>query len=118
MLAYALLQLAGEPLARIFSDEPPVVADILNYLRIIPVGFALVGVFSVNEETLNAIGQPVTATVMTVMQMFLLIVPLAYVGSHFLQYTGLLVGTTAADIIAGLVGLGMVRWMCRRCEIR
>ena len=117
-LAYVILQLVGEPVARIFSDEPRVVADILLYLRIIPVGFALVGVFSVNEETLNAIGQPVTASLMTVVQMFVLFVPLAYAGSELLQFTGLLMGSTTADIVAGLVGMAMVRWMCRRCQLQ
>jgi putative MATE family efflux protein len=117
VVAYGVVQLVNEQLAGIFSEEPQVVADILTYLRIIPVGFALVGMFSVNEETLNAIGQPVTATVMTIVQMFLLVVPFTYAGSHLLQYTGLLVGATAADIVAGLVGLWMVRWMCRRCQL-
>ena len=116
VISYGVLQLVAEPLALLFSEEPGVVEEIQLYLQIVPIGFALVGIFSVNEETLNSINQPVTAALMTLVQMFVLLVPLAYAGSHLLQFTGLLLGTAAADIAAGLVGIAIVRWTCRRCQ--
>ena len=116
VISYGVLQLVAEPLALLFSEEPGVVEEIQLYLQIVPIGFALVGIFSVNEETLNSIDQPVTAALMTLVQMFVLFVPLAYAGSHLLQFTGLLLGTAAADIAAGLVGIAIVRWTCRRCQ--
>ena len=116
MISYGALQLVAEPVALLFSEEPGVVEEIQLYLQIVPIGFALVGIFSVNEETLNSIDQPVTAALMTLVQMFVLFVPLAYAGSHLLQFTGLLLGTAAADIAAGLVGIAIVRWTCRRCQ--
>ena len=111
-----ILQFAARPVAGLFSTEPEVLADIVLYLQIMPLAYALIGVFSVNEETLNSIGKPIAASVQTVVQMFLLYIPLAYLGSTLMQFTGLLVGSTAADIAAGLFGMWMVRSMCLRGE--
>ena len=68
------------------------------------------------EETLNAIGRPAVATVLTAIHMFLLYAPLAYAGTWLGQMTGLLTGVTAADIVASFVGVLVVHRLCHRRE--
>ena len=116
ILVAIVLHFSANQVASIFSEEPDVVTEIVRYLWIIPVGYALVGIFSVTEETLNAIGKPIIATVSTLIHMFALYVPLAFAGSYFYGVVGLLAGLAIADTLGGLVGLSLSRLMCRRGE--
>ena len=106
----------AEPVGRLFSDEADVVQEIVRYLWIVPIGYAAFGILSVTEETLNAIGKPVIASVQTLVYMFVFYIPLGIAGAQVQAFTGLLWGLTAADVLGGLVGLGLARMMCRRGE--
>jgi Na+-driven multidrug efflux pump len=116
ILVAVALHFVANPVASLFSTEPEVVTEIVRYLWIIPIGYALVGIFSVTEETLNAIGKPIIATVSTLIHMFAFYVPFAFAGSYFYGIVGLLAGLALADILGGLVGLSLSRLMCRRGE--
>ena len=112
----AILHLGADSIAVFFSEDADVVARIVEYLRIVPLGFGMMGVFFMTEETLNAIGRPAMATATTAIHMFVLYAPLAYLGSHLWQMTGLFSGVAAADILAGFVGLATVHHLCHRRE--
>ena len=111
-----ILHLGAESLAVFFSNDPDVVARIVQYLQIVPLGFGMMGVFFMTEETLNAIGRPVVATLTTAIHMFVLYAPLAYLGTQLWQMTGLFSGVAAADILAGFVGVATVHRLCHRRE--
>ena len=116
LLMLAAMHLVAEPVGRIFSDQPEVVREVVLYLWIVPFGYGAMGLFSVNEDTLNAIGKPVISSVQTLVHMFGMYIPLAFAGSHWMQWKGLLAGVAVADVLAGVFGIILVRWMCRRCE--
>ena len=110
-----VLRLLGAPIAGLFSESKETVAEIVRYLSIIPIGYALVGVFDVTEETLNAIGRPLLALVQTIVHVFVFSIPLALLGSHFLELSGLLYGLVGADVLGGILGVGMVARCCAHC---
>jgi putative MATE family efflux protein len=116
LVTLVALHFAARPLAGLFSEDPEVVREIVRFLWIIPAGFALVGILSVTEETLNAIGKPLFATLQTLVHMFVIYVPFAFAGSMWLSITGLLAGLAAADILGGCFGLLLVRSICSRDE--
>jgi putative MATE family efflux protein len=118
VLAVLALRFLTDPIARFFSLEPDVVAEMARYLWIIPFGYFGVGVFNVTEETLNAIGRPVMASIQTIIHMFMLYIPLAFVGSHYLSMDGLFFGLVSADLVGGAIGVLIAWWMCRREHIR
>lgn len=112
-----ILQFMAEPIARLFSNDPDVIREIVRYLWIIPFGYATVGILSVTEETLNAIGKPVMASVQTLAHTFVFTIPFSVVGAHLHAITGLLSGLAAADILGGVVGVILTRWMCLKGEL-
>ncbi len=114
VLAIVVLRLSTDPISRIFSLEPDVVSEITRYLWIIPFGYFGVGIFNVTEETLNAIGRPIMASIQTIIHMFMLYIPLAFVGSFYLSMDGLFVGLVFADLLGGFIGVLIAWWMCRR----
>jgi Na+-driven multidrug efflux pump len=114
VLAIVVLRLSTDPISRIFSLEPDVVSEITRYLWIIPFGYFGVGIFNVTEETLNAIGRPIMASIQTIIHMFMLYIPLAFLGSFYLSMDGLFVGLVFADLLGGFIGVLIAWWMCRR----
>ena len=112
----AVLHFGAESIAVIFSDDSTVVSKIVEYLWIVPLGYGMMGVFFMTEETLNAIGRPAVATVATAIHMFVLYAPLAYAGTCFGSMTGLLSGVAAADIVAGFIGVVFVHRLCHQQE--
>ena len=116
VLLIGVLRLVAEPVAGLFSRDAAVVREIVRYLWIIPFGFGMVGILSVTEETLNAIGKPIFASLQTLLHMFVFYIPLAFFGAHQWAIAGLLTGLATADVLGGLVGLGLARWMCLRGE--
>ncbi|NKB65770.1 MAG: MATE family efflux transporter [Candidatus Latescibacteria bacterium] len=116
LLLIGVLRLVAEPVAALFSQDQAVIREIVRYLWIIPFGFAMVGILNITEETLNAIGKPIFASLQTLLHMFLFFIPLAFIGASQWAVGGLLGGLVVADVLGGLVGLGLARWMCARGE--
>ena len=114
VLMIGILRVFAEPIARVFSLDSDILAEIVRYLWILPFGYFGVGLLRVTEETLNAIGRPIMASVQTLVHMFGLYIPLAFAGAHMMAIHGLLSGLAAADALGGSIGFGMAWWMCRR----
>ena len=87
------------------------------YLWIIPVSFGVMGILSVNEESLNAIGQPTAATVQTIVHQFAMLLPLAFAGAYWMGVQGLFIGIAFSNLTGAVFGLWLVRWMSKRCEV-
>jgi len=75
------LALFARPIASIFNKSPEVISGIVTYLRIVPIGFGLQGVFVVSTTTLNVLRKPLHSAGLCLTQMFVLYIPLAYLGS-------------------------------------
>ncbi|HJN31127.1 MAG TPA: MATE family efflux transporter [Candidatus Latescibacteria bacterium] len=48
-------------IATIFGTDPDLTRELVRYLWIMPVRYALYGVLNVSEDTLNAVGRPMLA---------------------------------------------------------
>jgi putative MATE family efflux protein len=108
-LAIVLLYGLTGPISRAFSLDPEVVSEMGRYLLIMPFGYVGVGLFNVTEETLNAMGHPILASIQTVIHMFLLFIPLAYLGSYYLSLNGLFIGLVSADVMGAILGI-FIAW--------
>ncbi len=102
--SFILLQLIARPVANLFSTEPEVIEYIILYLHIVPIGYALRGVFDIVANVLYVLRKPLISAGLILMQMIFLIVPLIYIGSHFYGIKGIFMGLVAANIIAGIIG--------------
>ena len=106
------LGLAGRPLSAFFNQDPNVIAVAAQYLWIVPISYGTAGIIQVSSSAFNAMGKPVPSIIMTVARMFVLYIPLAYVGSRMAGPTGIFV---AALLSNGLVGLGAYWWNQKVC---
>lgn len=99
----ALLAPSARWIASLFNDDPAVVEAATLYLRIVPVGYALQGVFIISISTMNVLKKPLHAAGMTLLEMFVLMVPLAFLGSRLLGLRGLYGAMPIAYIVAGVL---------------
>ncbi|MBE0524160.1 MAG: MATE family efflux transporter [Methanosarcinales archaeon] len=102
VVMFALLAVTARPVASIFNDDPVVISIILLYLWIVPIGYALFGVFQISTITLNVLNKPVPAAILMVIQMFVLYIPLAYVGSYLFGLTGIFGAIVLAYSLTGM----------------
>jgi Na+-driven multidrug efflux pump len=103
------LAAAAGPIGRIFSDDPQVLSRLRLYLHVLPIGYGLCGASMLGVAFFNGLGRPMVAAGLNLVRMFVLYVPLAWVGSKLYGLTGLFVGICAANMIAGALSLIWMR---------
>jgi putative MATE family efflux protein len=101
--SFLLLLIAAKPIAGLFSTEAEVIENIILYLHIVPMGYALRGVFDIVANVLNVLRKPLHSAGLIFMQMIILIVPLIYIGSYLYGIKGIFGGLVSANIIAGAI---------------
>jgi putative MATE family efflux protein len=99
----ALLAFPARHIVSIFSDDPDVIGTASLYLRIVPIGYGLQGVFIISTSTMNVLKKPIHAASMTVLEMFVILVPLAFLGSSLFGIVGVFGAMPIAYIATGFV---------------
>ncbi len=113
-LLAALLTAAAPPLAALFSDNPLVTQTTVTYLRLVPLAYGTAGIVMVVNAAFNGVGLPFQATGLSLIRVFGLYVPLAYLGAHLAGLTGIFGGILAANLVAGGLAFG---WWRRRAPV-
>lgn len=100
----------ADPIAAIFSEDPEVIAAAALFLKILPWAFGLQGIVQVTNSSLNTLGKPIPASLLMLGQMFLLYVPLAFIGAELSDLSGIYVGLALAYALGGVASY----WVNRR----
>ncbi len=109
VFACVLLFVVARPLASVFSDVPAVTDVTVLFLRIVPVSYGLFGVLMLSNTVLNTLNRPLHAGALMVLRMFMIYVPLAYIGSYFIGISGIFLAATAANVVAGIAAFLWLR---------
>lgn len=94
---------AHEPIGQLFDDNPEVTAYTSFYLMIVPFSYGAWGVLMMASATFNSLGKPLFSTTMSLIRMFALYVPLAFIGEHFWGAYGIFGAAAASNLIMGLL---------------
>jgi len=100
---FALLAILARPIAGIFNKNPVVISTIALYLRIVPIGYGLYGVLLISVSVLNVLRKPLHAALLTITQIFILYVPLAFVGSYLFGIPGIFAALAISYVISGII---------------
>ncbi len=109
VLTLVLLAAAAHPVARLFNDDAQVVANTVLYLRIVPFSYGLIGVLMLCNTTLNVLERPLHAAALTLVQMFVLYVPLAVLGARSVGLWGVFAAALVANGAAGTAAFFVLR---------
>lgn len=113
LFAALALGLGARSLAALFNPDPEVVAIAARYLWLVPIGYGALGIVRIASSAFNAIGKPMPSVIMTIMHMFVLYIPLAYLGGRFAGPTGIFGAALVANL---LMGIGAYAWNRRACD--
>ena len=103
MAVALLLFLLGPRIAVLFDDNPVVIAVSIEYLMLVPISYGAWGVLMMASATFNSLGKPLSSTLMSVIRMFGLYVPLAFLGKTLLGVAGIFLAGTIASLAMGLL---------------
>jgi putative MATE family efflux protein len=96
-------------LATIFSQDPVVIDEIINYLMIMPIGYAGMGIVLCANSALNALQKTSVSMLLNLVRLSAFYVPLAWLGGHYYGFEGLLFGASIGNLIAGFIVWGLIR---------
>ncbi|MEL7359047.1 MAG: MATE family efflux transporter [Cyanobacteria bacterium J06560_6] len=113
-LMAVLLAVGGSWVALLFNSDDAVVAIASTYFWLVPFSYGAAGIIQVTNSAFNAIGKPMPAVVITLLRMFVLYVPLAYVGSRWLGPVGIFGAAAIANVLMGLAAYEWTRRQCKR----
>ena len=111
--AYVLLFTAGPFLVSLINDDPGVVESATWYLLIAPLGIGLMGVMQNCTATFNALGNPMPALIISLLQMIIVGIPMALLGNYLFGYQGIFAGAVVTVSV-----LGIASWFWINSEIR
>ena len=111
---FVLFELSAPWIAPIFSKDPEVIDVIVLYLRIAPFGYAARCVYALGNTILNILDRPLTASAITLIQMFVVYLPMAYLGSYLFGLGGIFGAMALAYFTGGTVSFLLVRKEIRK----
>ena len=104
--AVALLFFFAAPwLASCFSSDPKVIQVMVAYLRIIPFGYGMMEVHRYCGFMLTGLHNPSSAMTLNIIRILVLLIPLSWLGAHFLGLRGMFAGRLLTDLVVGTLGL-------------
>jgi len=106
---FLILVIGARPLARIFTDDEVVIEAVIQFLWFIPISYGLSGMAMLVNSTYNALHKPLRSVALIVIRLFVLTIPLAYLGSVFWGLKGIFAGMAFANICIGIIAYFWVR---------
>ncbi len=112
LLIALVLALGARFLMRQFSDDEQVIAVGVAFLWIVPISFGAQGIVMIINAAFNGLGRPLPAVVISVARMVGLYLPLAVIGSYWLDVHGIFVAASLANISAAALAFIWFRNTC------
>lgn len=97
-----------------FSTDQAVIKMSVTYLLFAALGHAGLHMSTWMSQLLNVIGTPKPVLLINLSRVFLLIIPLSFLGSQLFGYTGLVAGLALANLLAGALAYYVTRKQLRK----
>ncbi|MCH2455146.1 MAG: MATE family efflux transporter [Idiomarina sp.] len=101
---YLLMLATAHWIAMAFAEEKTVADIIKLFIYIMPLGYGLQGVIILTNSSFNAVHKPMNALWLSIVRLFILFVPLSYLGSLLADLTGLFIGGVVANLLTAIIG--------------
>jgi len=117
LLVWGVLQLLAPWLVASYAQQEPVAEVLRHFLWLVPLGLGAQGVVILTVSSFNALHRPARAMQLSVIRLFMLTVPLAWLGGQLGGSTGVFVGVLLANLlVAGVAGYQIRRELTRQTQ--
>ncbi len=114
----ATLALLAQPIVSAFDAAPTTIEAATRYLWIVPVTYGAFGVSAIASSSFNALGKPLPSTALIFIKMFVVYLPLAFLGSRLLGVMGIFGAYAVANVIMGTAAFLWLRSTLRQINSR
>ncbi len=116
LLIIAILLLFGGNLVSAFDSNPEVVEIGITYFSIIPFGYALQSVFRMCQVSFTVLNRPFVSAFLMILQMLILYIPLAYLGSFVLGLPGIFGSYVISNLISMIIAFSWLNGYLSKLE--
>ncbi|MBF9017433.1 MATE family efflux transporter [Oceanispirochaeta sp. M2] len=109
IIIYIILLLNGGFLGGLFNKNEKVIEVIIIYLSIVPIAYFFRSIMDLSITSLSVTGKPIQAALISLIQMFLLYIPMAYVGSKLFGIQGIFGALSISLLLIGPVSYYIAR---------
>jgi len=99
----------GRPIAGLFNDHPEVVGTAALYMAIVSLSYSGQGIVLTTAASLNGMNKPLHSTTIALIRLFVLYVPLAYLGSRLFELKGIFGAAFIANILSAGIAFLFIR---------
>jgi len=114
LLVWGLLQALAPWLVAGYAERETVGEVLRSFLWLVPLGLGAQGVVILAVSSCNALHRPARAMRLSVVRLFVLSVPLAWLGGRLAGTTGIFAGMLAANLLMALVAAWQIRRVLAR----
>lgn len=113
---FILFLIFSKQIAMVFNKDPVVIKYLVLLLTIMPVSYGFYGVANMVSSSLNAINKPLQSAMLIMIRLFVFIIPLAFIGSYYFGFIGLITGITIGNILIGIVSVFRIKHILKISE--
>ena len=100
---FPLLAILGDLIGSIFSDDPGVISVAGLYLSIVPLGYGLYGILVIATTAMSVLKKPMDSAILTIIQTFILYIPMAYIGSFLFGLWGIFFALPISYLVSSII---------------
>ncbi len=115
-VAFVVLYLLSSIIAPIFNDDKAVIAAVVLFLHIVPISYGMYGISTLANSMFNALGKPLQASLVIILNLFVFVLPLAYLGSKVYGLKGTFIGIAVGNAVVGIIAYLMIQKFLVRIE--
>jgi putative MATE family efflux protein len=115
-LCFVVLLWLADPLAGLFGKSERVERVLIHYIWISSAGLGFRGATVLAAAFFNGLKRPGTAAAIDILRMFVLAIPLAWLGSYLDGPQGVFAGVAIAHLLSGLTAMVIMHRACRTCR--
>ena len=113
----ALLTIFAEPIVGLFTHDEGAMRAAVTQLRILPWTYCLLGVTIIANTSLNAVGKPLAAMMVSLCRTLLVYVPLSWLLGVWFGLIGVFYGGALGNLVSAGVGLLLLRRGLQQVEL-
>lgn len=103
LVIYVILFIIARPFANLFTSQTEVADTIVLYMRIVPLGYAFQGSMLIINGTLNALHKPIKAASLSLTQMLVIYVPMAWILTPLFGIVAIFVSLVFSYVLMGII---------------
>ena len=115
---YIILLFCGGFLGGLFNENTKVIEVVVIYLSIVPVAYFFRSLMDLSITSLSVTGKPVQGALISLIQMFILYIPLALSGSKIIGIRGIFAALSISLLVIGPCSYFLARWHIKKLPVK